>query len=171
MANKLPLDLFLDSLSISSATDSTWRQVMAAGYDTLEKIRALTVNQLSNIGAEDKRTIGSRAFKIYESLHSPRVEALLDRADAWLDRTPPAKVDTSGLKLDVKGKNIAMTGTAPIPRDALKKMIEAAGGKVASSVTSTTHYLLCESADSQSSKAKAARALGTTVLGYTDVLA
>lgn len=168
---KLALADFLDALSIDKATDATWEQVIAAGYDTLDKIRALTVSQLSAITLSHGGRIGERAQTILTALNSPRVTALLDRAHVWLDTTPPAAeaVTAVSLKIDVAGKNVCMTGTGPADRKTLAAQLKAAGANVQSAVSSTTHYLLCESADSQSSKAKSARKLGTTVLGYSDV--
>lgn len=168
---KLALPDFLDALSIDRATDSTWGQVIAAGYDTLEKIRTITPQQLAAITLAHGGRIGERATFIHASLHSPRVTALLDRAHVWLDTTVTAAHtgEVVSLKIDVSGKNVCMTGTGPADRKALAAQLKAAGANVQSAVSSTTHYLLCESADSQSSKAKSARKLGTTVLGYNDV--
>lgn len=169
MTMKLTLPHFLDSLSIAKATDSTWESVIAAGYDTLDKIRTITPQQLSAITLSHGGRIGERAEQIIASLRSPRVTALLDRAHVWLDTSAPAPTAAVTLKIDVAGKNVCMTGTGPADRKVLAAQLKAAGANVQSAVSSTTHYLLCESADSQSSKAKSARKLGTTVLGYSDV--
>ena len=51
----------------------------------------------------------------------------------------------------------------------IKAELEAKGHKVTGSVTKNTDYLLCESRDSQSTKAKKARELGTRVIGEAEL--
>lgn len=170
---KLSLPAFLGALSISGATENTFRQIVAAGYDTLEKIRDdLSVVDLAQLRTEGGVQIGElRAGKIILSLRSPRVKALLSAPGAlrFIDMSSPAAAEAVDLKIDVKGKTFCLTGTGPKGRDELAAILRAAGAIVQSSVSKTTNYLLCEDANSTSSKAKKAREIGTTVLGYGDV--
>ena len=62
-----------------------------------------------------------------------------------------------------------ITGKLSRPRDEIKAELEARGHKVTGSVSKNTDYLLCESKDSQSSKAKKARELGTQVIGEAEL--
>lgn len=60
------------------------------------------------------------------------------------------------------GKTFVITGTLSKPRDHFKKLIENGGGKVSSSVSKKTDYLLC--GDSPGSKLDEAKKLGVTIL-------
>jgi DNA ligase (NAD+) len=62
----------------------------------------------------------------------------------------------------LSGKTVAITGSLSLPRDAWIQRLEAAGAKVASSVSSKTDYLLC-GGDAGSKLAKA-KNLGVAVL-------
>jgi NAD-dependent DNA ligase len=170
---KLTLAAFLGSLSIAGATENTFRQVVAAGYDSIEKITdGLTIDALAQLRTEGGVQIGMlRAEKIIKSLGSPRLVAILGSPNVgrFLDMTPPPVLEPVTLKIDLKGKGVAMTGAGPAGREELADKLRAAGAIVQSSVSKNTAYLICESADSTSSKAVKARALGTQVVGYGDV--
>ena len=164
---KMSLAEYLESISISRMGRS-WKDVISAGFNTVEKILAMSVEQLANVGRDTGRTVGERALEIHQSLHSPRVLGLLQHADKWVEA--PQAQDTSALKIDVKGKNVCFTGTGPCDRKKLTLILEAAGAKVCSSVTKNTHILLIEDANSTSTKAQSARALGTKIISYSDAL-
>jgi DNA ligase (NAD+) len=71
------------------------------------------------------------------------------------------------------GRSLVLTGTLPtLTRDAAKEMIEAAGGKVAGSVSKKTDYVVA--GDEAGSKLAKAQELGVTILdeaGLRDLLA
>jgi len=71
--------------------------------------------------------------------------------------------------LPLTGKTFVITGTLPtLARDQLKDMLEAAGGKVAGSVSKKTHYLVAGS--DAGSKLDKARELDVPILDETGVL-
>ena len=80
---------------------------------------------------------------------------------------PPTEQD--GSKPTGKSLTFVITGKLSRPRDEIKAELEAKGHKVTGSVSKNTDYLLCESKDSQSTKAKKARELGTQVIGETEL--
>lgn len=169
---KLALPEFLDALTISGATENTFRVIVNAGFDTLDKIRNMKTTDLANLTRDSGVQIGQvRAAQIYEGLRSPRIAELLDAADAWLDTTPAAAVEVTpvNLLIDLKGVTVVMTGAGPAPRGELEAQARAAGAIVQGSVSKTTQLLICESANSTSSKAEKARKLGTRVIGYAEV--
>ena len=72
--------------------------------------------------------------------------------------------------LPLTGKTFVITGTLPtLAREQLKAMLEAAGGKVAGSVSKKTHYLVAGS--DAGSKLDKARELDVPILDETEVLA
>ena len=56
-------------------------------------------------------------------------------------------------------------------RDALKADIEAHGGKLVSSVTATTDYLITNTPDSGTAKNKSAQALGVKIITEAEYIA
>ena len=70
---------------------------------------------------------------------------------ACTGRNPPALQQSAGI---LAGKTLVLTGTLPtLTRDAAKEMIEAAGGKVAGSVSKKTDYVVAgEEAGQQAGK-------------------
>jgi len=72
----------------------------------------------------------------------------------------PSEVDTSALIFT--GETFVITGSLSQPRPAFKKQIESLGGKVSSSISKNTHYLLA--GEKAGSKAEKAEQLGVTVL-------
>jgi DNA ligase (NAD+) len=72
--------------------------------------------------------------------------------------------------LPLTGKTFVITGTLPsLGRDELKDMLEAAGAKVAGSVSKKTHYLVAGS--DAGSKLDKAHALEIPILDEAGVLA
>ena len=63
-----------------------------------------------------------------------------------------------------------ITGRHPVPRDVLAKKISEHGGKITSSVSSNTSYLLIAKEDSQSTKTQKAKALGIQLVTYSEFL-
>jgi DNA ligase (NAD+) len=62
----------------------------------------------------------------------------------------------------LQGKTFVITGTLSIDRDAMKALIESSGGKVSSSVSAKTNYLLC--GEGGGSKRDKAEALGVSII-------
>ncbi len=80
---------------------------------------------------------------------------------------PPA--ESGGAIGEGKALTFVITGKLSRPREEIKAELEARGHKVTGSVSKNTDYLLCESKDSQSAKAKKARELGTRVIGEAEL--
>jgi DNA ligase (NAD+) len=79
----------------------------------------------------------------------------------------PAQQDAASLVLD--GKTLVLTGTLPtLSRDQAKQMIEAAGGKVAGSVSKKTDYVIA--GEAAGSKLAKAEELGVAILDEAALL-
>lgn len=160
--NPISLDIFLGALSIPMIGGSTIRLLMGEGYNTLEKIKTMTVKQMENI-----KGIGqARAQSLFDGMK--RNEGIM------------SELIENGLKIESKkeskvvgklsGKSFVFTGKANRPRKELAKLAEDAGGTVHSSVTKGTSYLVIADPSSVSTKATAARRLGTEVISEEDFI-
>lgn len=180
MTKKLSLADFLGSLSIDKATAGTFEAFIAQGFDTLDKILAMTPADMYNAKTTSGTTIGSRAQDIWNSLHSDRLTFPLANAALYLSAAPTAAVaaDTNGWKVNLEAFGpvqsladikVVVTGAGPLPRDVLANMLKARGATIQSAVSGSTSYLILEDPDSTTSKAKNARKLGIPMLAYDQV--
>ena len=80
--------------------------------------------------------------------------------------SPCLKTEEPSPCLTCLGKTFVITGSLENykSRDLLADKIESLGGKVSSSVSSKTDYLINNDAASQSTKNKTARSLGVTII-------
>ncbi|NVB79793.1 MAG: NAD-dependent DNA ligase LigA [Kofleriaceae bacterium] len=101
------------------------------------------------------------ALAIDRFLRDPHVQVVLDKlGERGLDPAEPVVVASDG---PLVGKTFVVTGTLSKPRADVQKMIEAAGGKVAGSVSKKTSYLVA-GAETGKTKLEAAEKHGVTVI-------
>jgi DNA ligase (NAD+) len=94
-------------------------------------------------------------------LRDPHARAVLDKLLArGVDPVEPVAAAVEG---PLTGKTLVVTGTLSAPRGEVQKRIEAAGGKVAGSVTKKTSYLVA-GADTGKAKLEAAEKHGVPVV-------
>jgi DNA ligase (NAD+) len=127
--------------------------VMDASLDTL-----LGVNDVGPIVASSIRTFFDQAHnrEVVEQLRACGVD--------WVEGAPA----DSGPK-PLAGKTLVVTGTLPtLGRDAVKDLIEAAGGKVAGSVSKKTSFVVAGT--EAGSKLDKAKELGVPVLDETALM-
>lgn len=82
--------------------------------------------------------------------------------------TPPP--DAANAKGPLAGQKFCITGPTELPRPVLKKIMADAGGEWHSSVVRGLHLLVMAESDSQSIKAKAARAQGVRTISEREAL-
>lgn len=138
---------------IARACHNKWEEIANIDGDELRSIDGIgevIANDIERFFADDE--------------NQKMIEALLERVN--LDET----FEEAGQGL--AGKIFVITGSLEHygNRKELKADIEAEGGKVASSVTSTTSYLITNNPGSGSSKNKAARDLGVSIITENDVI-
>ena len=99
-------------------------------------------------------------------LRDPHVATVLDKLlERGIDPAEPV-VETSGGPL--AGKTLVVTGTLSSPRSEIQARIEAAGGKVAGSVSKKTTYLVA-GADTGKTKLEAAQKNGVQVIDEAEL--
>lgn len=101
---------------------------------------------------------------LHDETNIKNIRALL--AELTIEKTVVSDVQ------DLAGKTFVITGTLNSfeNRDALKKVIEDRGGKVAGSVSAKTNYLINNDVLSSSSKNKKAKELGVPIISEDDFL-
>jgi DNA ligase (NAD+) len=155
---EVPLEVILGGLSIPMIGQSTIKLVMAAGFDTLNKINACSVANFENI-----QGIGpTKATSLFEGLKDN--EKLLT---ALLNNGVKVKEIVIG---KLTGKSVCFTGTMANKRTVLEKMAIDAGGTVKGSVGKGLTFLVINDLNSTSSKAVNAKKLGTKLVSEDEFL-
>ncbi|MEO6772727.1 MAG: NAD-dependent DNA ligase LigA [Kofleriaceae bacterium] len=159
----------LSSLGITNV-GSTLAKPIAAKYRTLSALRAAAAAKSSEeLIAElsDIEGIGETiAMHVDKFLRDPHVARVLDKlAGHGLDPEEPVTVVEEG---PLTGKTLVVTGTMTRPRADVQKSIEAAGGKVAGSVSKKTTYLVA-GADTGKTKLEAAEKHGVQVISEQEL--
>lgn len=147
-SKKLPLERMIFGLGIRFVGERT-AQFLAEHFGALDAIEKASEEELQQVDEVGPRIAAS----ILEFFHEPKNRELIEQLrKAGVAFT--GKKKERGTKL--AGKTFVLTGTlAHFSRDAAKKMIEDAGGRVSGSVSKKTHYVVAgEEAGSKLDKAK-----------------
>ena len=131
---------------------------IAEKYGTLTALRAAAAAADSEAFVAELCEIAGIGETIAESvdrfLRDPEIAVVLDKLAArGVDPRQPIRAVTEG---PLSGKILVVTGTLTAPRADVQKRIEAAGGKVAGSVSKKTTYLVA-GADTGKAKLEAAQ--------------
>ena len=149
---------FLYGLGIRHVGETTAKD-LARFFGNLDRLMSAGVDELllvDDVGPVVAQSI--RSF--FDQPHNLEVVAALRAAGvAWLESEPAARARPAPLA----GKTFVLTGTLPdLSREAAKEMLEAAGAKVAGSVSKKTNYVVAGA--EAGSKLDKARELGITIL-------
>ncbi len=158
------LPRFLYGLGIRHVGEAT-AKALVKHFGKLDAIMDAPLEQLTQV-ADVGPIVALSLRTFFDQAHNREVvEQLRACGVTWAEGEPsPAAL------LALSGKIFVITGTLPtLGREALKEMLEAAGGKVAGSVSKKTHYLVAGS--DAGSKLDKARELDIPILDETGVLA
>jgi len=147
-------------------------QILASHFGTIDRLMEADIPELTGFELDgEKSGIGIEiATSVREFLSSPTGKRVIEELkSAGVDLTSPTRSAAPAGSLPLTGKTFVLTGTLPTySREAATAMIEAKGGRVSSSVSARTHYVVAgESAGSKLDKAKA---LGIEVLDEQGLL-
>lgn len=146
----LDLHIFIGALGIPLFGRSMVKVLVDAGFNTLDKLRAMTLHDMCGIDG-----IGPTKGKAFIDGLKAREDLINRLLDDGLKVKAP---NTTG---SMVGKSMCMTGF----RDAaMQAAFEAAGGTIKSSVGKGLTYLVAKDAGSGSSKMQKAQSLGVIVL-------
>ncbi|MDD4937712.1 MAG: NAD-dependent DNA ligase LigA [Candidatus Shapirobacteria bacterium] len=149
---ELFLKQVLDAAIIPNFSSQRIIQLINAGFDTPDKILNITIDQLEALSGIQI----TLAQKIYQGIQ--------DRSD--FIKSILSKVNLKEAKSSNKLNNLtfAITGSLNQPRKIIEDKIIYLGGKISSSVTSNTTYLITNETKSNSSKFISAQKFGTKII-------
>jgi DNA ligase (NAD+) len=150
---------FLYALGIRHVGETTARD-LAQHFGSIHRLMAASVEQLLEV--DDVGPVVAQSIRtFFDQPHNVEVvEQLRAAGITWPEHDGDAP-DRGPQPL--AGKTLVLTGTLPtLTRDAAKALVEAAGGKVAGSVSRKTSYVVA--GDEAGSKLDKARELGVPVL-------
>ena len=158
-SKKLPLERVIYGLGISFVGERT-AQFLAEELGSMDAVMKASEEELQQVNEVGPRI----AESIAEFFQEPRNRELVERLrQSGLTFTGSRK--ERGTKF--AGKTFVLTGTLSLPRDQVKKTIEAAGGRVSGSVSKKTDYVIAGT--DAGSKLDKAKELGVTVIGEKDL--
>ncbi len=163
----IPLEILLGSLSIPLVAVSTIEMVIAAGYDTLEKILMLKEEQFRCI-----KGLGPvKAASLYKGLNRNRdlIFDLLKQGIGIKENNEMSDV-SNGNSGKLVNLVFTFTGAMEHKRKYLEEVVVENGGTVNSSVRKTNTHLVVADVSKQSVKTKAAIALGVKLISENDFL-
>ena len=151
----IPLAKFLFALNLKRGGEVKCEE-LSEKFKTLEKIQALNEEDLIALDGWASKS----AKDFLDSLKDKRsvIEDLLTVVS--LEEGEDIAKESSHPYF---AKSFCMTGTLSLPRDEYKKRLHAVGGKLVSTVTKNTDFLVCNEA-STSSKYRDALKLGTQII-------
>ena len=151
------LPRFLFALGIRHVGEATARD-LARHFGTLDAVMNANVDQLLQV-PDVGPVVAESVHTFFAQAHNREVvEQLRACGVHWPEGEPVAAAS-----LPLAGKTVVLTGTLPtLSRDEAKALLEAAGAKVAGSVSKKTHYVIAGA--EAGSKLDKARELGVPVL-------
>lgn len=159
---KLPLSLstFLAALGIDGFAEQSARLLVRSGLTSLDSILRATEDELAAIAG-----LGAiKAQRIVSGL-SARKSEIEELVAAGIVTTEEHPVEGP-----LSNKTFCFTGAQSRPRTELVKLVEAAGGRVLSSVSKDLTHLVIADPNSTSSKAEKARKLGTKLISEDELM-
>jgi DNA ligase (NAD+) len=163
-SKKTTLPRFVFGLGIRHVGEAT-AKALARHFGTLDSIMDATQAQLLEVA--DVGPIVAKSIRtFFDQPHNREVvEQLRACGVTWEEGAPAARAPQP-----LSGKTFVITGTLPtLGRDEAKDLIEAAGGKVAGSVSKKTDYVVAGT--EAGSKLAKAEALGVALIDQAALLA
>jgi DNA ligase (NAD+) len=160
-SRKLPLERVILGLGIGQVGTRT-AELLAEHFGSMDDLMNASAEQLQEVN-----DVGpSVSASIREFFDEPHNRELVKRLEKYgLTFKGIKKVRGTALA----GKTFVLTGTLPnYSRDAAKKMIEDAGGKVSGSVSKKTDYVVA--GEDAGSKLDKARELGVSVIDEEEMV-
>ena len=158
-SKSVDLITFLSSLGIHGGAYNKCEKVVFAGYDSLEKIRNISIEKLQEIDSFAEKS----STEFYNSIHK-KMNLINELESAGFKFEVMEIKDTP-----IANKKVCITGSLSEKRSNIESSIRDAGGVVVSSVSKNTDYLLTNDKTSGSSKLKKAQTLGLLIISEEEL--
>lgn len=153
-SKKVNFVTFLSALGLQGGAYNKCEKVVKAGYDTVEKVKGLTVDKLSEVDSFAEKS----SIELLKSFKE-RVDIVDELVGLGFSFENSSSEDKA-----LSGKKICITGTLSEKRSVIESKIREAGGTMSSSVTKNLDFLVSNDLDSKSSKCKKAKDLGIEII-------
>jgi DNA ligase (NAD+) len=158
-----PLARFINALGIRFVGRET-SELIAQRLGSFENFKKATFEELETVDGIGSKIAGS----IIEFFNNPRTELFLKKLETY--GVIPQEVEISTVEGPLKNKTFVITGTLlTMARDEAFDKIRNLGGKISSSVSKKTDYVVC--GESPGSKYDKAQKLGVIILDEEQFLA
>jgi DNA ligase (NAD+) len=155
---------FIYALGIRNVGESTARD-LAHYFGSIDKLATAAVTDLQQV-PDVGPVVAQSIAGFFAEPHNCEVVGQLQKAGVEFEESQPARIDTSN---PVFGKTFVLTGTlAHLTRDEAQQKIRERGGKISSSVSKKTDFVVA-GAD-PGSKYDKARELGVVILDEAGLL-
>jgi DNA ligase (NAD+) len=157
-----PLGRFINALGIRFVGKET-AELIAQHFGTFEKIKTATFEELEAVDG-----IGGKiAESVVEFFQNPKTEKFLNKLHLY--GVNPQEADISSSNGPLKDKTFVLTGTLQgLTRDEASEKIKKLGGKISSTVSKKTDYVVC--GENPGSKYDKAQKLGVIILNENQFL-
>jgi DNA ligase (NAD+) len=160
---ELSLAAFIAGFDLEGVAETTMDKVAAAGFNTLEKLRKATVENLADVYGLGEITAKVIVDGLAET--ASEMDAVLEKG--VISIAPPP----GGEAQPMRGLSFCFTGElASIKRSQAEEKIKALGASAKSSVVKGLSYLVTNDPESGSAKNKKARELGIPIINEDEFL-
>jgi DNA ligase (NAD+) len=156
---EIDLISFLSALGIEGTSVNKIEKIVSRGYDTIEKIQALTTKEVESIEGFAEKT----AQDFCEILKNKK-----DLIKELIKVGVHVKKTSIMVENVLNGQKFCITGELSVKRSDMEKKIKSLGGVLVNSVTKQTQFLLTNEVDSTSSKYVKAKELKIPVITEND---
>ena len=164
---KIDFDRFLMGLNIP-LLGHTVSRLLGENFKSLELLTTASPEQIGEIEGIGDGIAANVIQGLYSITHTPGDDNL-DRWLSLIDIQYPASKPSADVAGTLQGDTFVVTGKLTEPRSKIHELIEANGGKTASSITKKVNWLVC--GESAGSKYDKALKLGVTCISEDDLRA
>ena len=151
---------FLAALGISGGAFNKCEKVVRAGFDSITKIKELSIEQLLKV-----ESFADKSATDFLSSLSEKIDMIDELIELGFEFSVEETRETS-----ITGKKICITGALSEKRPVIEDMIRAGGGIIVSSVSKNTDILITNETDPTSSKFKKALELKIKIITEAELV-
>lgn len=165
-SKRATLSRFILAMGITHVGEFAAR-LLATHYQTLGALKAVKTSDLMDIKQMGEKTAAEIAGFFADETNLSTLDRL-EELGLKLENPDYRAPDESATTGPLAGKSIVITGTLPVPRKEVERMVMESGGKPTGSVSKSTAFVIA--GEEAGSKLEKAQKLGIRVVGYEEFL-